>query len=98
MAPLRPKERHVIHYAVLDDKEEDFTCYRVVDRTLAGDHEEALIHTQVVHAHPSSWPTQLKWRPKGVVFTNGMGIGYVRQASLERRGHGFRKELARRTK
>jgi len=98
-APLRPKAKHIIHYAVLDGHEGDFTRYRVIDHTLAGDHQEALIHTEVVHAHPSAWPKQLQWRPNGAVVTNGTGVGYVRRASLELRIHqDFQKELACQTK
>lgn len=93
-APRRPEKRHQIHYAVLDRREGDFDRYRVVNRAEAGDHEEAMIHTQIVHAKPASWPRQLSHRPKGVVFTNGTGVGYVRQAWTNRHnGQLFSKEF-----
>lgn len=99
VASLRPNARHMIHYAVFDGSEGGHDRYRVVDHALAGDHQKALIHTQAVHAHPSAWPKQLQWRPKGTVFTNGTGVGYVRRAWAESDFHrGFRKELARQTK
>lgn len=97
--PFRPKVKHIIHYAVLDGDEGGFSRYRVIDPVLAGEHQEAIIHTQTVHAHPDAWAKQLLWRPKGVVFTNDTGVGYVRRASLEQRANqDFRKELARQTK
>ncbi|MEO8332135.1 MAG: DUF4238 domain-containing protein [Gallionella sp.] len=99
IAPLRPSARHKINYAVLDRHEGDITRYRVVDRTLAGEHQEALIHTQAVHAIPSAWPRQILWRPKGIVFTNGTGIGYMRRALVELGIYeGFQKELVSQTK
>jgi len=98
-APLRPSAKHKIHYAVLDRRERGSDRYRVVERDLAGVHEEALIHCQTLHAHPSKWPRQLLWRSKGAVFTNGTGVGYVRQACVESGIYqGFQKMLARQTK
>lgn len=95
-APLRPNPRYKIHYAVLDSREEGFTRYRAVDRRPAGDHQEALIHTQTVHARPSAWPKQILWRSKGAVFTNGSGVGFVRRAGVESGIYqGFRKEFSR---
>ena len=95
VAPRRPEKRHLIHYAVLDRHEGDFARYRVVNHAEAGDHEEAMIHTQVVHARPTTWPRQISWRPKGFVFTNGTGVGYVRRAWTGRHNsQPFRKEFA----
>jgi hypothetical protein len=96
IASIRPKERHIIHYAVLDRHEGDFKRYRLIDPDRGGDHQEALVHIQKVYAQPSTWPMQLGWRSRGVVFTNGTGIGYVRRAWAK--GQGFRKELARKIK
>lgn len=94
-APLRPEKRHLIHYAILDRSEGDYSRYRVVDRAEAGDNEEAMIHTQAVHARPASWPRQMSWRTKGIVFTNGTGVGYVRRAWTNRHDtQPFRKEFA----
>ncbi len=85
-APSRPTQRHLIHYAVLDRPESGFSRYKVVKREEAGEHKEAIIHTQVVHAKPASWPRQVSWRAKGFVFTNGTGVGYVRQADINSYG------------
>lgn len=96
VAPLRPKARHLIHYAVLDNREGDYARYRVIDRTLANDSQEAIIHSQTVHARPSTWPKQILWRRKGAVFTNGTGVGYVRRAWVESHAPPtFRKELVK---
>jgi hypothetical protein len=91
----RPAARHRINYAVLDRREGEFARYRVVNRQEAGDHEEALVHSAVVHAQPTCWPRQLSRRPKGVVFTNGTGVGYVRRAwTVHDSTEPFRKERA----
>lgn len=95
VAELRPKARHKITYAVLDKQEGGYTRYRVIDRAFAGNDQEALMHLQITHAHPSAWPKQLRWRQKGSVFTNGSGSGYVRRALVKSRSNeGFRKELS----
>ena len=89
----RPESRHKIHYAVLDRTEGEYSRYRVVDPKEADEHQEAIIHTQVVHPHPSSWPRVVAWRPGGFVFTNGTGLGYVRRGSTGRVStRPFRKE------
>lgn len=89
----RPKSRHKIHYAVLDRTEGEYSRYRVVDPKEADEHQEAIIHTQVVHPHPSSWPRVVAWRPGGFVFTNGTGLGYVRRGGTGRVStRPFRKE------
>lgn len=77
--PRRPERRHKLHYAVLDRREGGFASYRVVNCAEAGDHEEAMIHVQAMHARPVYWPRQISWRLNGFVFTNGTGVGYVRR-------------------
>lgn len=74
----RPKERHVVRYAQLDRTFSDYTRYEVIrpeerDRT-----KEAIMHSQVIHPHPGMWPSQIRIRPNGSVFTNGSAMGYVR--------------------
>ena len=80
VAPNRSSARHKITYLVMDRREEGRTRYRVVDREMAGEHQEALLHMVTVHAKPSDWPSQLRWLPGGAVYTNGSGAGYQRWA------------------
>ena len=85
--------RHRVTYAVLDGTNEEYKRYRVVNRSDAEAHQEAIIHTQVVSPTPSRWPTQLQWRAKGSVFTNGTGAGYIRAAQTQfRRTGGYWRE------
>lgn len=94
--PRRPERRHRLHYAVMDSRESGFVRYRVVDRAEAGDHEEAMIHVQVMHARPVHWPRQISWRLNGFVYTNGTGAGYVRKAWTDGlHKQPFRKEYVR---
>jgi len=95
VTPLRPKARHRVIYSVFDRNEDGAEVFRVVDRNAVGDHQRALIHTQTVFAKPSRWPTQVTWRVNGAVYTNGTGVGYVRDGSIHRlQSHGFRREPA----
>jgi len=85
--------RHRVTYAVLDGTNGEHKRYRVVNRSDAEAHQEAIIHTEVVSPTPSRWPTQLQWRAKGSVFTNGTGAGYIRAAQTQfRRTGGYWRE------
>lgn len=84
----RLDSHHRVTYAVLDQTIGDQKRYRVVDRADVEAHEEAIIHTQVLSPTPSRWPTQLQWRAKGSVFTNGTGTGYIRAAQTQFRNMG----------
>lgn len=86
---------HRVNYAILDRIEGDHKVYRAVKRDEAGDHSEALIHTQSLMPRPTSWPTQLRFRGKGYVYTNGTGAGYIRAAQTSSRSvGGYWKEPA----
>jgi len=90
---MRLPSRHRINYAVLDRVEGDHKVYRTVNSEEVGDHTEALIHSQSLLPKPASWPSQLKWRSRGYVYTNGTGAGYVRAAhTAHRASTGFWKE------
>ncbi len=65
-APRRPETRHRINYAVLDGKGDGYSRYRVVNPAEAGEHREAMIHCQVIHPKPASWPRLIAWRAKGL--------------------------------
>ena len=84
VAGLRPRERHRMTYAVEDRQTADTTRYRVVSRDEAAEHGSALVHSQVIHAQPRTWPSQIRSRPAGAVYTNGSALGYVRLSSTNR--------------
>ncbi len=83
ISSTRPKARHVNHYAVRDRTEGDFIQYVVVDPKDLDKHEDALLHSQVIHPKPQFWPNQIRIRSNGSVFTNGTGLGYVRYKKTE---------------
>jgi len=76
----RLSSKHRVNYAVLDRVDGAHKRYRVVERSDAETHEEAIIHTESLSPTPSRWPTQLRWRARGSVYTNGTGAGYIRAA------------------
>ncbi len=85
--------RHRVHYAVLDRSDGTHKRYRVVERFDSVAHDEALVHTKTLSPMPSRWPTQLRWRAKGSVFTNGTGAGYIRSAHTSfRSAREYRRE------
>lgn len=85
VAKLRLGERHRLNYAVEDRQTADATRYRVVSKDEAAEHDSALVHVQVVHVQPSSWPSQIRTRPAGTVYTNGSAVGFVRRSWTNRR-------------
>ncbi|MBK6356688.1 MAG: hypothetical protein IPF44_08220 [Betaproteobacteria bacterium] len=74
----RPKVRHVIHYAQFDGTDGDQTRYVVVPPEERDKTKEAIMHSQVIHPRPGIWPSQIRTRQNGSVYTNGTGMGYVR--------------------
>lgn len=93
---IRPKARHKINYAILDEKSDGYARYKVVDRHEAELHKEAVIHTEMVNPTPSGWPHTIRWKRKGFVYTNGSGVGYIRKSRIDpATNHDFVKESAR---
>ena len=94
VASFRPKARHKLRYAVVEGREGNFTRFREVDRANLENHEEALVHSQVIHARPNAWPRQILFRTKGGAYTDGSAAGYVRRATALKEQHrAFRKEI-----
>lgn len=94
-AENRPKNSHIITYAVLDSTEGEYRRYRVIDPSEREEHTRALLHTQVIHPAPLSWPSQMTRSSNGAVFTNGTGLGYVRYtATAQPTRTPFHKESA----
>lgn len=86
--PHRPTARHRINYAVLNSTEKEYKKYVVIPSYEAANHTEALIHMQQIFPVPPCWPSLIKWRSRGAVYTNGTGIGYIRKhQALERQSH-----------
>lgn len=92
IAHNRPPERHRINYAVLDYSNGEYSRYKVVDPTEAGEHQKAIIHTETIHHRPVTWPNVIRWRIKGVVYTNGTGLGYMRKHHILPEYQGVCKE------
>lgn len=98
--PHRLPSRHAIHIAVEDKTEGDYTRYRVVTPAEAhASGENALLHSETLHSRPTVWPSVLRWRSPGSVYTNGTGIKYVRKeyAATIQSHRAFWREAARRT-
>lgn len=71
--------RHAVHIAVFDQAVGDYSRYRVVPPDEAKTHNDALIHSEALYPTPTVWPSLLRWRRGGSVYTNGTGIKYVRK-------------------
>ena len=83
IADRRPPARHHIHTMIFDRSEGDHDFYRVVELEEAREQGEMMVHMEAVYPAPTRWPIHLGVKPKGIVFTNGTGAGYLR--SPERR-------------
>lgn len=96
--PNRPESRHIINHAILDYSDGGYERYKSVDAEVARKHNNSLVHVQQQFAVPPYWPSIIKWRTKGAVYTNGSGAGYLRKnAALEARSNRqFWKEPATR--
>jgi len=92
----RPKERHKINYAILDKEVDGYKKYKVVNWREAQKHQEAIIHTEMINPAPSAWPRTIAWKRKGYVYTNGSGVGYIRESGVNSAtDHDFVKKSAR---
>lgn len=86
--------RHRVNYAVLDSTEGEYARYVVTqadDSTRSGD---VLLHTQTLHPQPTRWPSLLRWRTPGAVYTNGTAVKYIRECHTRTSDsiHSFKKE------
>jgi hypothetical protein len=89
----RPEARHTIVYAELDGIEDGHKRYKVIKPEERDERTEAIIHSQVVHPNPLIWPSQIKVRSNGAVYTNDTGLGYIRASRAATMLDGtFRKE------
>ena len=78
IADRRPPARHRISTMIFDRSEGDHNFYRVVEPEQAREQAEMIVHMEAVYPAPARWPIHLGVRPKGIVFTNGTGAGYLR--------------------
>ncbi|WP_312921255.1 DUF4238 domain-containing protein [Stutzerimonas nitrititolerans] len=80
----RIENRHSVNYAVFDGVEAGVhRRYKVVDKETFISYPDGLMHFQTVHPRPSTWPSFLRRKSKGVAYYNGTGVGYVRKAHVE---------------
>lgn len=76
----RPKVRHVIDFAVLDEEYgEKHKRYRVVSKAEFADAQDGFMHAQTVSKPPSEWPGFLVRRQRSIAYYNGSAVGYVRK-------------------
>ena len=92
IADRRPPARHRIHTMIFDRSEGDHDFYRVVEPEKSREQGEMMVHIEAVYPAPARWPIHLGVRPKGIVFTNGTGAGYLRRPeSRIGKERGFRR-------
>lgn len=83
---FRPQIRHRINYAIPVESTGSTTKYVVIDPDTAPEHTEALLHMQSIPIKPLSWPSFLRWRIKGCIYSNKTGHGHVRKSHIITRG------------
>lgn len=83
----RPAVRHIVHYAEMDVSADGNTRYKVISPEGRDRTKEAILHSKVIHPRPGVWPSQIKIRKTGNVFTNGTGLGFVRLSRTHEPSH-----------
>lgn len=91
----RPTVRHRIHYSIEVESTRDSRIFKRVDKNAIPPHTQALIHTETLRLEPKKWPTFLRWRRNGYVYTNASGSDPVRHAAFY--GEGARPMIKRST-
>lgn len=82
LSKFRPAFRHRINYAALDKEVNGARRFVSVDIKDAKPDQDGLVHAQAVHATPTAWPRQLRWRVGAHYYSNGTGHGFVRQWAI----------------
>jgi hypothetical protein len=92
--PNRPPARHRIEHAVLEHEDTEGKVFRVVSAEEARG-RPGMVHTELVLAEPSHWPSQLAWRAGGYVFATTTAEGFVRRQQREPGGGPYKKTRLR---
>lgn len=69
--------------------------FRFVNRAFEPTDQEGIIRFWYHRAQPRTWPSFLRWRDGGHVFSNGSAAGFVRRATVPPDGPPFAKLPAR---
>ena len=91
----RISNRHMINYAVLDHNDGELSHYKVIDPKLRKKQEPFIINSQKLNPRPTSWPSVLKIRTNGSVYTNGSAMGFIRKHHIPSGSNDFQKEKTR---
>jgi hypothetical protein len=94
VSPSRPPARHRIEHAVLEREDAEGKVFRVVSAEEARG-RPGMVHTELVLAEPSKWPSQLAWRAGGYVFATTTAEGFVRKQQRELGGGPYKKTRLR---
>jgi hypothetical protein len=84
----RELPRHRVTLAVFDKAVGDYERFTAIDPSELKEGDRPLVHSETLLRAPSSWPRQIRWHPKGFVFTNGTRSGFLREGQLQYRNHG----------
>lgn len=94
----KPQFRHKINYAIKDGIEQNGSIrFKAANKEQFQQHNKSLIHCQKVNVTPSTWPSILRWRLKGITYSNNSGAGYIRQSQAigALQDEGFKKVIIR---
>lgn len=88
-AHMRPPMRHEIVLSALEHEDDWGKKYRVVKRDEIAEHEEVLLHMKHNRPIPEQWPSVIRLRERKRVYSNGSGVGFVRESLVED-GRGYK--------
>ena len=81
VAALRLPDKFSLTYAVKDEVYDTHLSYKVVEDPDVREHEQVLVHVKSVRPVPPVWPSFLKYRRDGKVYSNGTRAGFRRKAT-----------------
>lgn len=89
---LRPAVRHRITYAKFDREVDGKQFFRPIPTNEVNRESKLIAHFQSDIGRPSTWPKLLRWRTNGSVFSDGSGLGFMREfTSSAFVGEGFKR-------
>lgn len=92
VAGKRLESKHEINYAAYAERVNNYERYEVIEAELVKNRQDVIIHSVRQYPQPLSWPSIIQWRHKGVVYSNGTGMGFIRKSRIDSSWLPFFKE------
>ena len=85
-ASRRPAARHKLRFFDKESDERGMERFKATPRPVVRPGSSSLVTTSNVHPVPQHWPSFVRRRTNGIVYTNGSAGGYVRRGNALAKG------------